>query len=157
MFFTDTRHTKVSGSGPPHNRGIREILVFAFFLLSAMLVFRAAYTLIRGMGTTDLMAFSAVHSIVLIAGMGGYFILFIGLLIMNFKKTEHYLTKSLHEVKPLKGILPICSSCKKIRDDSGCWNPIEGYIKTHSEVEFSHGICPECMNKLYPEYEKRSG
>ena len=56
------------------------------------------------------------------------------------------------EIKRLRGMLPICASCKKIRDDNGYWNQIEVYIKEHSEAEFSHGICPDCANKLYPEY-----
>lgn len=60
------------------------------------------------------------------------------------------LQDSLANVKQLSGLLPICSSCKKIRDDKGYWNQIEGYIRDHSEVNFSHGICPECTKKLYP-------
>ena len=55
------------------------------------------------------------------------------------------------EIKVLRGYLPICSSCKKIRDDKGYWNQIEVYIRDHSEAEFSHGICPECKEKLYPD------
>ncbi len=62
------------------------------------------------------------------------------------------LQKSLNKVRKLSGLLPICASCKKIRDDSGYWNQIEAYIRDHSEAEFSHGICPECTQKLYPEY-----
>lgn len=61
------------------------------------------------------------------------------------------LQKSLTQVKTLRGLLPICSNCKKIRDDEGYWNKIESYIKTHSEAEFTHSICPECAKKLYPE------
>jgi hypothetical protein len=59
--------------------------------------------------------------------------------------------KALLEVKKLTGLLPICASCKKIRDDKGYWNQIELYIRDRSEVEFSHGICPECAKKLYPD------
>ena len=61
------------------------------------------------------------------------------------------LQKALSEVKKLSGLLPICSSCKKIRDDRGYWNGVETYISEHSEAEFTHGICPDCMRKLYPE------
>lgn len=61
------------------------------------------------------------------------------------------LHKALAEVKTLSGFLPICASCKKIRDDKGYWNQIEAYISEHSEAEFSHGICPECSKKLYPD------
>ena len=62
------------------------------------------------------------------------------------------LQKALTEIKTLHGILPICASCKKIRDDSGAWHQIESYIRDHSDAEFSHGICADCAKKLYPEY-----
>lgn len=62
------------------------------------------------------------------------------------------LQKALAEVKVLQGIIPICASCKKIRDDKGFWQQVEVYIRDHSEVEFSHGLCPECLKKLYPEF-----
>lgn len=62
------------------------------------------------------------------------------------------LTRALGEVKTLSGLLPICSSCHKIRDDQGYWNILEKYICEHSGAEFTHGICPECIKKLYPEY-----
>jgi hypothetical protein len=58
------------------------------------------------------------------------------------------------KVRKLSGLLPICASCKKIRDDKGYWNQIETYIRDHSEAEFSHGICPECFRKIYPEYHR---
>ncbi|HOP62347.1 MAG TPA: hypothetical protein PK358_10510 [Spirochaetota bacterium] len=60
------------------------------------------------------------------------------------------LEDALSEVKTLSGLLPICASCKKIRDDSGYWNQIEQYIQKHSGATFSHGLCPECAKKLYP-------
>jgi len=56
---------------------------------------------------------------------------------------------ALAEVKTLSGLMPICSHCKKIRDDKGYWNQIEGYIQKHSDAKFSHGMCPECSDKLY--------
>ena len=56
------------------------------------------------------------------------------------------------EVKILRGLLPICASCKQIRDDKGYWHKIESYIRDHSEAEFSHGICPKCAERLYPEF-----
>jgi hypothetical protein len=60
------------------------------------------------------------------------------------------LQMALDEVKILSGYLPICASCKQIRDDKGYWTQIESYIREHSEAEFSHGICPDCAKKLYP-------
>lgn len=60
--------------------------------------------------------------------------------------------KALQEVRILRGFLPICASCKKIRDDNGYWAQIEGYIRDHSEAEFTHSICPDCAKKLYPDF-----
>ena len=83
------------------------------------------------------------------------------LLFRNLKQSEEdlryerdNLQKALAKVKTLSGLLPICSNCKKIRDDKGYWNQIEAYIRDHSEADFSHGICPECAKKLYPEFYK---
>jgi PAS domain S-box-containing protein len=61
------------------------------------------------------------------------------------------LQEALAEVKTLSGLLPMCASCKRIRDDKGYWQQIEAYIRDHSEAEFSHSVCPECAEKLYPE------
>jgi len=66
------------------------------------------------------------------------------------------LKDALNEVKTLSGLLPICASCKKIRDDNGYWNQIESYIGDRSEAEFSHSICPDCSKKLYPEISKEN-
>ena len=68
-------------------------------------------------------------------------------------KLVHQLRESLAKVKTLTGLLPICASCKKIRDDTGYWNQIEAYIRDHSDANFSHGICPECARKLYPDVD----
>ncbi len=63
------------------------------------------------------------------------------------------LEKAMSEIKTLSGLLPICSHCKKIRDDKGYWNQIESYIHEHSEAEFSHSICQECAKKHYPDFD----
>ena len=62
------------------------------------------------------------------------------------------LQKALSEIRTLSGLLPICASCKKIRDDKGYWNQLELYIRDHSEAEFSHSICPSCADKLYGDF-----
>ena len=61
------------------------------------------------------------------------------------------LQDAVAKVKTLRGLLPICSFCKKIRDDKGYWDQIEAYLEKHSDAEFSHGICPECAKKHYPD------
>lgn len=66
------------------------------------------------------------------------------------KKTEESLREALSSIKTLSGLLPICASCKKIRDDDGTWVQIESYIKNNSDADFTHGVCPECAVKLYP-------
>ncbi len=68
------------------------------------------------------------------------------------EKLIEQLMNAKSEIKVLSGLLPICSSCKRIRDDQGQWAPIEQFIDEHSEAEFSHGICPECASKLFPNY-----
>ena len=60
------------------------------------------------------------------------------------------LRSTLRKLRTLSGLLPICSSCKKIRDDKGYWNQIETYIRQRSEADFTHGICPTCAKRLYP-------
>lgn len=70
----------------------------------------------------------------------------------NVEARTFILKEKETEINRLRGMLPICASCKKIREDSGYWKQIEVYIKEHSNAKFSHGICPECLMKLYPEY-----
>ena len=65
------------------------------------------------------------------------------------------LEKALGEVKQLSGLLPICASCKNIRDDEGKWQPLEPYIQARTSADFTHGICPECVHELYPDFTKR--
>ena len=61
--------------------------------------------------------------------------------------------EALNNIKTLEGLIPICSICKKIRDDTGYWNQIEAYIQAHTEANFSHGICPGCAKKHYPDFD----
>lgn len=63
------------------------------------------------------------------------------------------LQRRLDEIKMLRGLLPICSVCKKIRNDGGYWEQLEVYLREHSEAQFTHGICPECTSKLYPDID----
>lgn len=67
-------------------------------------------------------------------------------------RTVGQLRDALAEVKQLSGLLPICASCKKIRDDRGAWRQMEDYISANSEATFSHGVCPDCLKTLYPEF-----
>jgi len=62
------------------------------------------------------------------------------------------LRDAIADIRTLRGLLPICASCKKIRGDGGYWQNLEQYVTAHSEAQFSHGLCPDCMKKLYPEF-----
>jgi PleD family two-component response regulator len=62
------------------------------------------------------------------------------------------LADALARVRTLKGLLPICANCKKIRNDQGYWQQVEVYVRDHSDAQFSHGICPGCLPRLYPQY-----
>ncbi|WP_459861372.1 hypothetical protein [Desulfuromonas carbonis] len=81
------------------------------------------------------------------------------LMIINAGKKQQALAESLQEalanVKILKKLLPICANCKKIRDDSGYWHQIETYISNNSGTLFSHGLCPDCGVKLYPDFNEK--
>ncbi len=70
----------------------------------------------------------------------------------NLETKNAQLQDALNNIKTLKGMVPICANCKNIRDDEGFWQKVEAYIETRSDVEFTHGICPDCREKLYPEY-----
>ncbi len=67
------------------------------------------------------------------------------------KEKNQQMEDALEHVELLTGILPICASCKKIRDEDGSWQQVEVYVRDHSEAQFSHGICPDCMRKNYPD------
>ena len=88
----------------------------------------------------------------------GFYIIFVGSLralrehIGQERKINEELSRALSEVRQLSGLLPICASCKKIRNEDGDWNILEKYIQTHTDARFSHTICPECTEKLYPGY-----
>jgi hypothetical protein len=76
------------------------------------------------------------------------------LLFRDLKAREEALSRALSQVKTLSGLLPICASCKKIRNDAGYWQQIEACVSAHSQAEFTHGLCPDCARRLYPDYSE---
>ena len=72
---------------------------------------------------------------------------------LELQEANVKLTNALEKMKIMRGFIPICSSCKKIRNDEGYWTQLETYIHEHSEAEFSHGLCPDCAKKLYPDMD----
>lgn len=74
----------------------------------------------------------------------------------NLAQRNAELQQALADIRQLKGIIPICAACKSVRCDEGFWHRVEVYISEHSAAEFSHGICPECLERLYPELVRES-
>jgi len=70
----------------------------------------------------------------------------------ELRKRNLAVERALQDVKTLSGLLPICCACKKIRDDQGYWNDVENYISDHSDLQLTHGFCPDCIARLYPEF-----
>ncbi|MCP5514001.1 MAG: hypothetical protein H7A26_00885 [Spirochaetales bacterium] len=128
-------------------------------LLSGSLIFLIIANLYRIFPTVfyegkiiDFMDASVIQGILLEINLLAHIFIATGLIVLNFQRVEYDLNTVLREIKTLRGIIPICANCKKIRNDEGVWRQLESYIEEHSEVEFfSHGICPECTKKLYPE------
>jgi len=94
-----------------------------------------------------------IHAIAFLTLIVGYTLIALGLIFLNSQRIEYDLRKALEEVNTLEGIIPICSNCKKIRDDDGYWDQVDSYLSAHTHVHFSHSICPECVSKLYPELD----
>jgi|GEM_PF-1912693 hypothetical protein len=124
------------------------ISIGAVLLVHAL---RGFSSLFRQQATSSLMDMSHWHAIGLLAFAAGSFLITTGLVYLTIQRMADDLRHARAELRRLGGLLPICASCKRIRDDQGYWHQVEQYIQTHSEAEFTHGICPECMQRLYPE------
>lgn len=99
--------------------------------------------------------FYVLSGFVLIGLIFGIYRWRVAFLLQQEKELKQRVDESIAQIKILGGLIPICSNCKKIRDDKGYWNQLEKYLKEHSEAEFTHGICPECREKLYGAYLKK--
>jgi hypothetical protein len=128
------------------------LLTIGFSLLALGFLRRSIVTLIFRNRIEEFLTTSTTQEVTFIAVLAGGLIMAFGLIILNSQRLENELRTAVDEVRTLRGIIPICASCKKIRDDKGSWKQIEAYVSEHSEADFSHGICPECAEKLYPEF-----
>jgi len=117
--------------------------------------FRTGYTLLFETNIETFLTASPIQTLSIILFCSLFVSLFFGLSILNFQRVENDLFNSKKAIRELEGIVPMCASCKKIRDDSGFWSQVESYIQSHSSAKLSHAICPECMDKLYPEYSNK--
>lgn len=147
--ITQERYATINKSGVGSEIDQRYDAIFRNFLEQADLVETGLQEII----TSDLYNYRFLQIILLLTLITSTIILLF--VFYRYEKQRARNQKLIHEalekVKVLSGFLPMCASCKKIRDDKGYWNQIETYIREHSEAEFSHGICPECARKIYPE------
>ena len=145
----DTPNKLKERSARAKRKIIKELMII--FILGVITFFFAAYLDIL----EKIVAFSQSHEEWEIDEIVTTSLFFsFALAIFSTRRWIEY-RKALQEIKRLQGILPICSACKKIRDDTGYWHQIESYIRDHSEVEFSHSICHECSEKLYPDLPRQ--
>jgi len=125
------------------------LLTLVFLSQSAFFLFRCIGTLFFEENFTDYLNAPSFHVISLIVFISGGIFSVLGVIILNSQRIESDLKEAVSQVKELKGIIPICSSCKKIRNDKGYWQNLENYIQEHSDADFSHSICPDCAKDLY--------
>jgi hypothetical protein len=94
------------------------------------------------------------YALVLLTLMGIVFTIYrvrVWRLLRREEELQKRIQEALANIKTLSGLIPICSNCKKIRNDKGYWDQLEAYIQRHSDATFSHGICPDCLKELYPD------
>ncbi len=142
---------------PSATNGRNLLLTYVFSIQAVWFGFRIFPTVFLEGPIADFMQASAFHGVSFLVSFIANMFIVIGLIVLNFQRIEGDLLHSLEEIKRLKGIIPICAYCKKIRDDEGYWSQIEEYIREHSEAEFTHGICPECTKKLYLDSKRGNG
>ncbi len=135
-------------------------------LMSGLLIVWAIWTL--SVPDYQIFMVTPIHSCFFISLMALQIVITVSFIMLNterfnrdlliseeaLKQIVKQLEKSLAEVRTLQGLLPICSNCKKIRDDGGEWVQVELYVRDRTDAEFSHSVCPECAEKLYPEFYK---
>jgi len=130
-------------------RSMNWFLTVAVVAFVCWLIARIVLTLLFERAMDELMSPSFVQGVSFVVFAGLNVLCILGLITLNFQRVEDDLLRSVDEIKTLRGIIPICSSCKKIRDDQGYWKQLEAYMRDHADITFSHGICPECTEKLY--------
>lgn len=118
---------------------------FTLLALGVVYTLRGAASLVLHAPSQRFMDPTLLQQIALMAFLLGQAALFTGLLVLNGQRVEADLERTLAEYRKLRGLIPICANCKKIRDDQGVWDPLETYLHQHAGVDFTHGLCPDCV------------
>lgn len=133
------------------------LLAAVFLLQTLWYLLRVGLLLTGSHHAQDFMEPSWFNASTLLAQIGFSTALIVGLVVLNAQRAEQELLQARAEINTLRGIIPICAWCKKIRHDSGSWQQIEEYVKAHADVDFSHGICPDCLPKYFEGTEASDG
>lgn len=137
---------------PQYMKDKNILLTVIFSFESVWSIYRVIATVFLEPSIHNFMNSSGVQTLSVLVFIGGNIFVIVGLIVLSLQKLETELISAKEEIRKIQGIIPICSSCKKIRNDAGSWDQLELYFESHSDAEFSHSICPDCMKKLYPEY-----
>ncbi|OGP66970.1 MAG: hypothetical protein A2031_03580 [Deltaproteobacteria bacterium RBG_19FT_COMBO_43_11] len=129
----------------------KNYILFRFFIFCAIWpVLRIISSFVISENPVDLIKAGFFHQLTVLVSIAAFMIMYIGLIVINAQRVEQEMIDAKNDIKTIAGLIPICANCKKIRDGKGSWNKLETYLSKHNDIEFSHGICPECMQKSYP-------
>ncbi|MFZ5586992.1 MAG: hypothetical protein ACOZHQ_13815 [Thermodesulfobacteriota bacterium] len=137
--------------------GLNRPLFVSYVVLGLVFMLRSAYSAFWEPRMQDFMQAGLIHGLTFMAFILGAFLILTGLVFLGIQRLETEARRARAEVRQLSGLLPICAACKRIRDDRGYWHQVEAYVKAHSAADFTHGICPECVRRLYPEVAGKLG
>ena len=130
---------------------VSRLLIWTFYMVAGWFSLRILLYTVGEKTIVDTMSANAIDVFTYTLGIFSYIIITTGLIQLNTSRIERELLDAQEEIRTIKGFLPICAYCKKIRDDDGYWNQLEAYISSRTDARFSHGICPECLKKHFPD------
>lgn len=135
-------------------KGKQTILKFSYMIFTLWFFVRTVMTAISKPMIIDFMTAGTFQALAFISMIVTTILGTIGFIMLNHHRLENDLKASDNKIDSLAKLLPICSNCHKVRDDNGYWGSVEEYIQDHSEIDFSHSICPQCSAELYPDLEE---
>lgn len=131
------------------------LLALSFAFLSLWSLGFAGWTYFFDARIVDYLHATPVHGVGIVVGMVFRLFVILGLIGLNAQRLELDLHQADREIEFLRGLLPVCANCKRIRDGEGAWQAMESYLQKQAGLQVTHGVCPECMQKLYPEIYDR--
>lgn len=147
LFYQTVRYVK------PLLKNRCNLLPVATLLYIFILAFHGFYSVFNEPNDFDIIAKSTVQGMVFAGFVVAKTLLAMSLLILTAQRFASDLMETQHKVVTLEGLLPVCSHCKKIRDDNGYWDDVDTYLDHHSDIRISHGLCPDCHDELYPDLD----